>query len=75
MTCPLTVPQISRDGGSPLACMAANTGRYYLYGHVSWDGACDDDAEPHLYTNVASFFSWIRDNYSRMTEKVPPRAR
>ena len=65
--------QISRDGSSPLACMSADNGRYYLFGHIAWDGECDEGAEPHVYTNVASLFSWIRDNYGRMARELPPQ--
>ena len=54
--------------------MAAENGRYYLYGHIAWDGECDD-SEPHVYTNVASLFGWIRDNYDRMARREPLRAR
>ena len=55
--------------------MAPDSDRYYLYGHISWDGECDDDREPHVYTNVAGYFTWIRDNYRRMTRGMPLPAR
>ncbi|XP_043208761.1 uncharacterized protein LOC122374217 isoform X1 [Amphibalanus amphitrite] len=66
---------ISRDGSSPLACMAAENGRYYLYGHIARDAECGDTSQPHVYTNVASLFGWIRDNYGRMARKAAAPAR
>jgi plasma kallikrein len=48
------------DGGAPLVCPVgpANEFRYAQVGSVAWGIGCHDNL-PAVYSNVASFRTWI----------------
>lgn len=53
-------PQISGDGGSPLACPIPNDpDHYYLAGFVVGGIACNSEGVPGLYLDVMKYKPWI----------------
>lgn len=50
------------DSGGPLLLYDPDAERYVLYGLVSWGAECASKKLPGVYTRVASFGDWIRQN-------------
>lgn len=47
------------DGGNPLVCQIGNN--FFQIGIVSWGIDCGINGVPGVYTNVAKFTDWIRN--------------
>ncbi|XP_055891497.1 trypsin-like [Biomphalaria glabrata] len=53
------------DSGGPLMCSKMTSDgsyRYFVFGIVSNGNGCAIPGEPGVYTNVARFLNWIKDN-------------
>ncbi|CAH0559484.1 unnamed protein product [Brassicogethes aeneus] len=51
------------DGGSPLMCPINNV--FHLVGMVSWGQGCGQTNVPGVYTDVAKFTSWIKQELDK----------
>ncbi|KAI5609289.1 complement factor I [Silurus asotus] len=49
------------DSGGPLVCKD-ESGVSYVWGIVSWGENCGEAGFPGVYTQVAHYFEWIREN-------------
>ncbi|XP_046725999.1 complement factor I isoform X2 [Silurus meridionalis] len=49
------------DSGGPLVCKD-ESGLSYVWGIVSWGESCGEAGFPGVYTQVAHYFEWIREN-------------
>ncbi|XP_060531758.1 phenoloxidase-activating factor 2-like [Cylas formicarius] len=49
------------DGGSPLMCPSSSGNSMFQVGIVSWGIGCGTKNVPGVYTNVAKFHSWIKN--------------
>lgn len=52
------------DSGGPLVVQNADRTGSLLAGIVSWGPDCMEDANPQMFTRVASFHDWIRETMS-----------
>lgn len=53
------------DSGGPLVCEdEAAEGQLILRGIISWGSGCGDRYKPGVYTDVASYLTWIQEHAS-----------
>ncbi|XP_046724566.1 ST14 transmembrane serine protease matriptase b [Silurus meridionalis] len=50
------------DSGGPMSFVDPESGHFFLVGVVSWGEGCGRKGKPGIYTHVAKYSSWIREN-------------
>uniref|UniRef100_A0A672FBZ1 Serine protease 56 n=1 Tax=Salarias fasciatus TaxID=181472 RepID=A0A672FBZ1_SALFA len=48
------------DSGGPLLYQDRVSGRFQLYGIISWGNGCGEKGKPGVYTRVSTFSDWIQ---------------
>jgi len=56
------------DSGGPLVC--GTDQRALLMGIVSWGVGCGEARSPGVYTHIARYYPWIRQQMSRYEGRV-----
>ena len=57
------------DSGGPMICKDPESKEYVLTGIVSWGEECADEKLPGVYTNVAYYKYWIKDQEKMVMQK------
>ena len=55
------ISHLKADSGGPLICRDPESQEYVLSGIVSWGKGCAKQDYPGVYTNVAYYMYWIKD--------------
>ncbi|XP_025023151.1 serine protease 56-like [Python bivittatus] len=60
------------DSGGPLTCWDPLLERYVLHGITSWGAGCGERGKPGVYTRIAAFAGWIREQMERSPSSREP---